>query len=212
MKGPRLDLIALVADADAEWTVRTLLEKRHAALHIRPISCKVIRCSGHDAGVYQLAEELLRSCVKMADYALVMLDRDGSGREKQSALPIEQDLEARLQRNGWTNSEGESRCAAIVLDPELEVWVWSRSPYVPTVLGLDAETLQQVLDRFERAPNGKPQRPKEALQTALRRSGRPFSAAIFRELAEKVSLNASERAFDKLRSTLQAWFPEETPV
>jgi hypothetical protein len=207
-----LDLIVLGADADAEWPVRTLLEKRHAALHIRPISCKVIRCSGHDAGVYQLAKDLLRPYVKRADYALVMLDREGSGREKQTANRIELELEKRLERNGWSSQDGGSRCAAIVLDPELEVWVWSRSPHVYTVLGLDAQTLQQLLAGFERGPEGKPRRPKEALQAALRRSGRPFSAAIFREWAEKVSLDAHERAFDKFRSTLQVWFPEETPA
>ena len=208
-----MDLVVLVADADIEWTVRTLLEKRHAALHIRPVTFNVIRDPGRDAGVYQRAQDLLRSYVTTAHYALVLLDREGSGREhRQTAPEMEADLEKRLRHNGWTDTAGASRCAAIALDPELEVWVWSRSPYVPTVLGLDAETLQQVLDGFERAPNGKPQRPKEALEAALRRSGRPFSPAIFRELAEKVSLNAQERAFDKFRSTLQTWFPKESTV
>jgi hypothetical protein len=54
---------------------------------------------------------------------------------------MENDLEARLSQSGWPSG----CCAAIVIDPELELWVWSRSPHVPAVLGLSEDSLQQVL-------------------------------------------------------------------
>lgn len=205
------DLIVLVADADTEQVIKTLLNIRCRSLHIRPINFEVVRHPNRDAGVYRGAPELLRAYARTASYALVLLDREGSGGERRyTASEMEQDLEQRLRTNGWVKPDGNSRCAVIVLDPELETWVWSGSPHVAAVLGLDEATLGQVLEGFERHPNGKPRRPKEALQAALRRSGRPFSAAIFAELARRVSLQGNERAFDKFRATLQKWFSEET--
>ena len=203
-----LDLIILVADADAEWTLRTLLEKRTASLGIRPIRFEVRRHPRRDSGVFREAPDFLRLYLRRAQHALVLLDREGSGSEHRlSAQEMEDDLERRLQRNGWSDPAGRSRVAAIVLDPELEVWVWSRSPHVPRVLGVTQEVLEEVLEDFPTSQGGKPQRPKEAMLAVLRRSGRPPSARIFQELAERVSLRARERAFDKLRTTLQAWFP-----
>ena len=206
-----LDLIVLVADTDMEWTIRTLLEKRIDSLSIRPMRFEVHRHPGRDPGVLKDAHNFLRPYSRRVRYALVLLDREGCGQERRlSAQEIETELENRLRQNGWTDAEGQPRAAAIALDPELEVWVWSRSPHVAHVLGLSQAELQQILDNVPVTTEGKPQRPKEAMLTALHRSGRPWSARIFQELAERVSLRTHERAFDKLRDTLQTWFsPEE---
>lgn len=203
-----LDLIVLVADADAEWTLRTLLETRTTALQIRSLSFTIVRDVGRDPGVFLNAPALLRPYVGQTAYAIVMLDWHGSGKEHQlSAEDMEMDLENRLHKNGWVDKHGQVRATAIVLDPELEIWVWSRSPHVSTVLGLTPEELQQILSNFPTTSIGKPQHPKEAMLAALRRSGRPHSARIFQELAKQVSLQTQERAFNKLRQTLQIWFP-----
>ena len=205
-----LDLIVLVADNDMEWTMRTLLEKRTDALGIRPLRVEVRRHLGRDPGVFKDAHNFLRLYLRRARHALVLLDWEGSGGEHRLAVQeMEADLERRLKQNGWTDAEGQPRAVAIALDPELEVWVWSRSPHVSEILGVTQAELEQILEGFPATPTGKPQRPKEALLAALRRSGRPRSARIFQELAERVSLLAHERAFDKLRSTLQAWFALE---
>ncbi|MDZ4766085.1 MAG: hypothetical protein SGI73_16210 [Chloroflexota bacterium] len=47
------------------------------------------------------------------------------------------------------------------------------------------------------------------MREALRLGKKPPSASLFQELAANVSLNASERAFDRLKATLRAWFPAE---
>ncbi len=204
------DLVVLVADADAEWTFRTLLDERTESLGMRRITSKVIRDPGRDPGVYLRAQDLLRPYTNQAAHAIVVLDREGSGREgRMSAVEIEKELEERLQRNGWLNPEGQSRAIAIVLDPELEVWVWSQSPHLPAALGLDSDhSLEQSIQGFQRLPNGKPERPKEAMLAALRVARKPHSPDIFKELAQKVSLQVRERSFDKLRSALQTWFPQ----
>jgi len=205
-----LDLIVLVADTDMEWTMRTLLKKRTDALGIRPLRVEVRRHLGRDPGVFKDAHNFLRLYLRRARHALVLLDWEGSGGEHRlAAQEMEADLERRLKQNGWTDAEGQPRAVAIALDPELEVWVWSRSPHVAQALGLPQAELEQILENVPATPEGKPQRPKETMLTALHRSGRPWSARIFQELAERVSLLAHERAFDKLRSTLQAWFALE---
>jgi len=202
------DLVVLVADADMEWVMRTLLEKRADSLRIRPLRFDVRRHPGRDPGVYREAHSFLRFFLGKARYALVLVDREGSGQEHRlTAEEMEVELEARLRQNGWAHRRGRPRAAAIVLDPELEVWVWSPSPHVAQVLGVTQAQLQQVRDTFAARTDGKPERPKEALYEALRLGRRPQSARIFQELAERVSLDTHERAFDRLRSTLQGWFP-----
>jgi len=203
-----LDLIVLVADADAEWALRTLLEKRTNALQIRQVQCLVVRDPGRDAGVFLHAHDLLRPYHRRATHALVVLDREGSGQEDRlTAKEMEEDLEGRLRSNGWAAQEGRARAKAIVLDPELEVWVWSGSRHVAAVLGLTEKQLADILASTPTGPTGKPEHPKETLEAALRRSRRPFSARVFQELAERASLAPRERAFDKLRHALQCWFP-----
>ena len=199
------DLIVLVPDADIEWTINTLLAKRHQALRIRPISFKIIRHPMRDNGVFNNPLPFLAPYLPQTEQALVILDREGSGQEGQkSATEMETELAEKLQQC-WT----AARICAIVLDPELEVWVWSPSPHMAAVLGVSPEVLQQIKAGFPLIDNGKPQRPKEAMLAVLQQSKRPFSARIFQELAERVSLNSNERAFDKLRATLQQWFPLE---
>ncbi len=203
-RGMNYDLIVLVADADAEWTVRTLIEKRSLALGIRTIRTFVIRHPQRDAGVYSQCHEFLRQFLDQAMYALVMLDHEGSGREGQTPEEIETKIEERLVRHGWARDH----VAAIVLDPELEIWVWSPSPHVARIIGIEQEQLAMLLEREPTNEAHKPTRPKEVLERALRKSKRPFSARIFQELAERVSLRTcQDRAFGKFSSTLQQWFP-----
>jgi hypothetical protein len=198
-----LDLVVMVADADAEAVLKILLARRAADLAIPDLRFMVVRYPGRDAGVFRQAQDFLRAYLKRAQHALVVLDREGSGREhRKSAQEMEDDLEKRLRRNGWTDSSDQPRAAAIVLDPELEVWVWTHSPCVAQVIGLSESDLQKIWDAAPQTENGKPKRPKETLERALLRNRRPASAHIFQQLAEQVPLQTGERAFDKLLATL----------
>lgn len=188
--------------------METLLRERHQALGIRSLTYRIIRAQERDAGVYRRAPDLLRPFARQAGYALVLLDREGSGCENtMSADEIEEDLSRRLLANGWQAPQEQPRATVIVLDPELEIWVWSQSRHVPQAMGLNEQYLEQVLRNFRRLPNGKPERPKEAMLAALRAGKKPHSPAVFKELAQRVSLRTNERAFVKLRATLRAWFP-----
>ena len=56
-------------------------------------------------------------------YALVMFDRDGSG-DSSPREDIRTSVDAQLSAAGWPD-----RSKTIVIDPELEVWMWG---FVPT--------------------------------------------------------------------------------
>jgi hypothetical protein len=205
---PRTDLIALTADKDAEYTLRGLLS-RPGALGIRPITIDWIRSPEHDPGVLKQASALLRLYLRTHAYALVLMDREGCGKEDRSREQLETSIERDLSRNGWGD-----RARVIVLDPELEIWVWADSPDVDTVLGWQDRqpALRDWLVSKGMLEVGtiKPRRPKEAMQQALRTVSKPRSSDTFQKLASVVGLQScSDPAFYKLRSTLQAWFPAE---
>jgi hypothetical protein len=122
---------------------------------------------------------------------------------------LEAQVEDRLSHSGWID-----RAAAIVINPELEIWVWSDSPHVDSVLGWSARQPDLrswlVAEGFAEGPQSKPQRPKDAFERALRLAQKAKSSSLYRRLAERVSLGrCSDPAFLKFKSTLRTWFERE---
>lgn len=211
-----LDLVVLVADADAREGIRTLLEKRRSDLGIRPVAVEILRHPERDPGVFWDAQEFLRSYLSKASYAMVLLDWEGSGQEhRKSPEEVEKDLEARLRRNGWVTETGKDRAVAIVIKPELEAWIWCDLPHISDVLNIPLQEIKSVLEEEKDQINEqrKPKRPKETFQEVLKRADRPRSARIYGEIAysEKLKRGArfrsGERSFDKFLTTLRTWFP-----
>lgn len=199
------DLVVLVADKNMEAAVRTLIERPYQPLGICPVQADIFVHPRHDPGALHEAHIFLKQFCDDYRYALVMFDHEGCGQENRSADEIALEVKQRLEHSGW-----QGRCEVIVLEPELEAWVWSQSPHVPRVLGLTAEQMQQILGRYLKNNLGKPQRPKEAMEECLRQAKIPRSSSIYAELATTVSLkNCVEPSFGKFRRTLQKGFPEE---
>ena len=100
----------------------------------------------------------------------------------------------------------------MVIDPELDIWVWADSSHVAEQLGWKRRELMSWLERnhYIVPPSVKPRRPKEVLEAALvTKKQKPRSSSLYKTLAEKVSLTScTDRAFLKLRATLQQWFGE----
>jgi len=200
------DLVVLVADKNMEHALRGLLDKRTPALGIRRLTYDIHVHPRHDPGCLNEAHELLATSRPSYNHALVLFDKEGCGQEDRSAEALAEQVNNGLRECGWgDNSE------VIVIDPELEVWVWSDSPHVARCLGwADHEpSLYEWLssEGWLSAGEHKPPRPKEAMEAALRQSRRPRSSAIYLELAQSVSLAGhKERAFVRLVETLQRWF------
>ena len=203
---PAKDLVVLVADKDMEQTVLGLLT-RDPSLSMRPISRDVFVHPNRDGGCRTGAVAFLRPHITRYAHAIVLFDREGCGREPATREELEEELERDLAVNGWAN-----RATVIVIDPELEAWVWSDSPEVERVLGWsdrDPPLRQWLIDR-DRLDAGrtKPPRPKEAMRAALRAAGKPPSSALFAALARQVGLaRCRDGAFLKLRRRLHQLFP-----
>jgi hypothetical protein len=205
------DLIVLVPDKNMEYAIRTLLA-RVESLRIRPVAVEINTHPGHDPGCFVDGPDFLRFAVKQARHALVILDYEGSGQDRRlSRQEMEKDLQKRLENAGWSG-----RAAAIVIDPELENWVWSDSPHVDAVLGWAGRTpnLRTWLTQrgYLTADSAKPLHPKEALLAAIRVSGKSRTSKLYGAIAEKVALSrCSDEAFTKLKQVLSAWFGIANP-
>lgn len=202
---PQGDLFCLAADRDIEEALQGLLA-RPQSLQIRPITATIRTHPNRDPGCYLRAHDFLRSFPRWFVHALVVFDREGCGNESHSREELEKEVEDRLQAAGWGD-----RARVVVMDPELEAWVWSDSPQVEKALGWAgrAPALRSWLieSGFLAQAADKPSRPKEAVELALRLVRKPRSSAIYREIAESVSLRrCRDPAFAKLRLILQDWF------
>lgn len=203
------DLLVLVADAQTQATVETLLEKRRDALDIREIAYKVERHPDNDSGVYNEAHKFLQSRKHQYSKFLVVWDEEWyTGKNPLSAEAQERKVSENMMANGF--DAGDFR--AVVISPELEAWVWGNSAKIPEILRSSWEKIRGlgVSEKLWDTGKPKPQRPKELLEAVLKPQKRPSSASIFKELAVAVSFkNCEAPAFQRFRATLREWFPAE---
>jgi len=201
------DLIVVTADGQQKRTVATLLLKRCPALGIRQLVINAdsdIYSLQNDPGVFHGAGRFLAVFAQQYQHALVLIDAEWEG-SPASAEEIEEKIQNDLNRNGW-----KERSAVIVINPELEIWVWSQSPHVPRLFGTDWETIKDLGHRKSYWHKGetKPSRPKELLEEILHHTRKKRSAALYQQLAEKVSLETcQDDSFRRFREILQGWFP-----
>ena len=204
--GPK-DLFVLAADLDMKNALDALLP-RYESLGIRNVVFRVARHPNRDGGCRTGAVEYLRPYIGEYAHALVVFDHEGCG-DTRGRRAIQRDIEGQLKRNGW----GE-RAKVIIIDPELEAWVWSDSPAVTRVLGWEADyhTLQGWLQSrgLWRRGRSKPSDPKRAMMATMQHKRVPKSSRNFSDLAGAVDFDGcKDPAFNELKRTLHAWFPRE---
>jgi len=207
-------LFVVVPDLDAENVVKTLLLKRQNALNIQVDfiadshpNGDLMRYAKRDSGCYKDAVNLLRPPQRTHNHAMIIFDRDGCGAESQTRDEIELEIESQLHANGWS----KDRVAVVVIEPELEAWIWAPTPRVSSQLGWESvEAMRSFLKskRLWDANAPKPRNPKEAMKLAMREKRQTLSARVFEGLATSVGLtNCQDVSFLKFRDTLQRWFP-----
>ena len=201
------DLVVLVADKNTEFAIRGLLTRRSHSLQIRPITFDIFVHIERDPGCLRRGPDFLRAHTTRYGRALVMFDREGCGQEQKERAALERQVEEQLAQSGWDN-----RSAAVVLDPELEIWVWSDSPHVEKALGWNnrAPGLRPwlVSSGMLGEADIKPPDPKRAVEEALRVARKPRPSNIYHELASSVGFEScSDAAFRKFKEVLATWFP-----
>jgi len=202
-----VDLVVLLPDKNFEYGMRGLLS-RPGALGLREIQFTIHVHPKRDLGCVINSHEILRLFCRDHQYALLMFDKEGSGRENIPTDRLVADLRDRLAANGWG-----ARAEVIVLEPELEIWVFASSPHVQRCLGWSKSVgLRDWLEEQGLWIQGhpKPARPKEALERVLLAERRPRSSSLYECLGRSVSTReCRDPAFQRLLQTLGGWFPAE---
>lgn len=206
---PVLDLVALVPGKDDRETLDGLLSKRQASLGIRPLRYEILVHPRRAPGCFRESADILSTFLGTARHALVVFDHEGSGQESRDVNEIAADVRQRLAMSGW-----DDRAEVLVIEPELEIWLWTPSPHLDEALGWKghAPTLRAWLTSkgFWPVDAPKPTRPKEAMRAALREAQVRPSSSIFRRVAERVSVDAcTDPAFGRLQGLLRGWFSVE---
>ncbi len=199
------NLVVLVADKNMESSILGLLA-RPEAIGIKNITSKIYVHAERDPGCLRRGHDFLRPMFRQYEHAMIMFDRHGCGKETETRESLENIVDENLSKSGWGN-----RASTIVIDPELENWVWSDSPEVDRCLGWKSRhpDLRTWLNDQGLWPNDKkkPPDPKKSAEKALREVGKPRSSSIYKQLGQSVSINrCTDPAFVKLRETLLKWF------
>lgn len=208
------DLVVFVADLTMEKAIETFLTRpdfhRPHNLHVRPFDfdprTDLIRIPGNDAGVFTKGHEWVRDFGRGYRHAVLVFDREYG--TDADATALRNDLCARVCATGWDLN----RFCVVVIDPELEAWIWQRNQRVAAPLKFESVADMVAAVRAAGLEWGdgqaKPLRPKEALQAVVRQRGLGWSSAIHRSIIAGVSLvGCQDPAFVELRGALQGWFP-----
>ncbi len=204
-------LVCLVADKNMEAVFSALLDKRRRpALGIGDFQVEIQVHPQRDPGCYHTGPEWLQGILDERDArGLLVFDQAWDGNPHSSALETEGVVRQRFDSLGIGG-----RAEVVVIEPELEVWVWSASPHVDEVFGWGGvdPPLRQWLRQQGLWPPGypKPPDPKAAVESVLRRRRIPRSSSLYRRLAARVSLQGCrDPAFNRLRRLLIGWFASQ---
>ncbi len=199
------DLVVLVADKNMHYALRGALA-RPDAMGIRSVAPEFRTHIGRDGGMRTTGVELLARERNRFAHALLVFDLEGSGAaEEQTAEELERVLDEQLHALWGPHAK------AVVIAPELDIWLWGADNSL-------RDCLQWPLDGTIRAwlqskgfvfdAQGKPERPKEALEAMVRVHRLPRSSALYEKITGRISLRrCSDPAFCRLRDALQRWFP-----
>ena len=123
----------------------------------------------------------------------------------QTAVEVEAQLAAELALV-W-----QDKAKAIVIDPELETWIWGSDNALQAAL--DWPLLQSIRawltqQSYAVGSNGKPDQPKAAFGALVPVQELPRSSAPYESITLKISLEScQDEVFQRLKHTSRRWFP-----
>jgi hypothetical protein len=165
-----------------------------------------VRNGNTDGGIHRRVHALLRTYLPSHQNAVVILDKNFGAR--LPAAVVREEILNNLLHNGWS-----AECVeVVVIDPELEVWLWQRgNPHVVRAFKYNsAVSLEEFLatEGFWPSVAGKPVKPKEAAGLLLRRYRAGPPIVVYPRIIENISVRGcQDPAFNLLASALRRWFP-----
>ena len=168
--------------------------------------------AGTDVKAFRDAHVLLRGYQATHRHAVVVLDYEfGHQMEPDKVVSS---IQRNMVQAGWA----ETLFEVVLIQPELEVWIWQDNPLVQEVFyrrlkAAERErlpALRKWLCDEQQWPDGmlKPPNPKAAFERAQRAFRAGSSMAICTEIFQRVSVQGcTDPAFGCLRDALRRWFP-----
>ncbi len=209
MSENKRDCVFLVADKTMKEVFKAFLtrEEFHQSLGCAPFEFdpeEDLVAESTDNAVFHRADLLLRQYELSHRRAVVALDAEWDGSPGVEAIVA--GIQEKLRTRGWEHY------AVIVIEPELEAWIWQDNPHVHTALRYCGKKgLREWLKETGEWPEGspKPLNPKAAMRKVLGHTRTPWSASIHKRVASRVSVRGClDPAFQRLAETFRMWFPE----
>lgn len=204
------DCIFLLADKNMQAAFEGFLTRQafHQSLGCESFSFDIAVAAGdNDPGLYTRGHELLRPYQVTHRHAVIVLDAEWEGSPGKEAIVSH--IDEQIAATGWM----EGQFTVIVIDPELENWIWQQNDHVARGLGFASRAeLMADTDLQAAWPQGqsKPSSPKETLEALLRKRRIPRSSSIYKQITAQVSAQrCQDSAFQRLIERLKAWFPQE---
>ena len=203
------DLIMLTADKNTEFLLQGLVPRIPEKFSTKNFDFDIFVHPKRDPGCIQ-AHDFLRDFLGEYEYALVIFDFEGCGGKNYEET--KQEVKEKMEINGW-----KERCEVIILDPEIENWIWIESKFVSryTDFGDSYKILKEWLveNNFLQTGETKPKRPKEAFEKALKTKKIQRSSSIYKKMSQNVFSfeKCQDIAFKEFTCTLIKWFPATTP-
>ena len=208
------DCIFLLADKNMQATFEGFLTRQAfyqslgcGSFDFDPRQDIAVASGDNDPGLYTRGHELLRPYQATHRHAVVVLDAEWEG--SPGKVAITEHLSTQIAATGWS----AGYFVVIVIDPELENWIWQQNDHVAKGLGF-SNCNELLADPALQAawPPGqaKPSSPKETLEALLRKRRIPRSSAIYKQITYQVSIkHCQDPAFQLLMGSLQTWFPQK---
>lgn len=202
------DLFILVADKDSEQCLLALLERWQALeqFGIGPFTFDVRVHPKKDAGCRTKSLDLMRAIQRGYRYGMVIFDHEGCGAEETAAALVADAVRSELEINGWSH-----RVAVFLHEPELENWIWTDHDAMARTAGWTGKQdiyAHITAKGWALRSNGKPIRPKESFEDALRTKRVQWSSSLFAEIAEQAPLRrCQDPTFKAVIDQLAKWFP-----
>ena len=208
------DCVFLLADGTMEAMFKAFLGRQQShgslgcgAFSFDPGKDLVVDARDNDPGVFRRAHQFLDPYRTTHRHAVVVLDNAWEGSPGVNA--IMEGIGKRLAQSGWD----QQRYAVIVIEPELEAWIWQDNQHVETAFRYcGPPTLRVFLQQSNHWPAGqpKPSDPKAAVEHVVKRCQPGPKLVTFRKIMGKVSVRGCvDPAFQRLAAALRQWFPED---
>ncbi len=188
----KTDCVFLLADKQMKETFDGFLgrDKFHLSLGTRLFTYEMYAPDRRfgDSGIFEKGHDFLERYRATCHHAIVALDHQWEGAPAPEI--IQQTVKSKLVGKGWTEDSVE----VIVIEPELEVWLWQDSPHIARAFKdfnySPYSSLRKWLEvrGFWEPASLKPAQPKDAFELLCRISRTPRSSAIYQKIAQQVSV------------------------